>query len=96
MFIRHSRILDTGRNEEKHYFQPLKPPAPEKRPHSDTRHGITRVDEFPWLRAENWQEVFRDPPLLDPAIRAHLEAENAYQQALMADTAELRKRSSRR
>ena len=29
-------------------------------------------------------------PLLDPAIRAHLEAENAYQQALMADTEALR------
>ncbi|MDW6021057.1 S9 family peptidase [Mesorhizobium sp. BAC0120] len=67
------------------------PPVPEKRPHSDSHHGVTRVDEYHWLRAENWQEVFREPSLLDPAIRAHLEAENAYQQALMADTAELRK-----
>lgn len=67
------------------------PPSPDKRPHSDTRHGITRVDEYHWLRAENWQEVFRDPAVLDPAIRAHLEAENAYQDALMADTAALRK-----
>ncbi len=67
------------------------PPSTEKRPHSDTRHGMTRVDEYHWLRAENWQEVFRDPAVLDPAIRAHLEAENAYQDALMADTAALRK-----
>jgi oligopeptidase B len=67
------------------------PPAPEKRPHSDTHHGLTRIDEYHWLRAGNWQEVFREPSLLDPAIRAHLEAENAYQQALMADTAELRR-----
>ena len=66
------------------------PPSPQTRPHTDTCHGITRVDEYHWLRAENWQEVFRDPSLLDPAIRTHLEAENAYQEALMADTAGLR------
>ena len=35
--------------------------------------------------------MFRDPSVLDPEIRAHLEAENAYQAALMADTAELQK-----
>src|SRR5687768_9182728 len=72
-------------------FPSATPPATEERPVSDTRHGITRVDEFAWLRADNWQEVFRDPSLLDPAIRGHLEAENAYQQALMADTEILRK-----
>jgi len=67
------------------------PPAPERRPLADTRHGITRIDEYHWLRADNWQEVFREPSLLDPAIRAHLEAENVYQDSLMADTAALRK-----
>ena len=72
-------------------FPSATPPATEERPVSDTRHGITRVDEFAWLRADNWQEVFRDPTVLDPAIRSHLEAENAYQQALMADTEVLRK-----
>ena len=72
-------------------FPSATPPATEERPVSDTRHGITRVDEFAWLRADNWQEVFRDPSLLDPAIRSHLEAENTYQQALMADTEILRK-----
>jgi oligopeptidase B len=67
------------------------PPRPERRPHSDTRHGIARTDEYHWLRAENWQEMFRDPALLASDIRAHLEAENAYQQALMADTSGLQK-----
>ncbi len=66
-------------------------PRPAKRPSSDTHHGITRSDDYAWLRAANWQEVFRDPSALDAGIRAHLEAENAYQAALMADTAELRK-----
>src|SRR4051812_20178065 len=69
----------------------VQPPRPEKRPHSDTHHGITRSDDYAWLRADNWQEVFRDPSTLDAAIRSHLEAENAYQAALMDDTAELRK-----
>jgi len=70
-------------------FADLAAPATEPRPTTDTRHGVTRGDEFAWLRADNWQEVFRDPATLDPDIRTHLEAENAYQAALMADTAEL-------
>lgn len=72
-------------------FAALPAPVTEERESQDTRHGITRTDEFAWLRADNWQEVFRDPAVLDPAIRTHLEAENAYQTALMADTAELQK-----
>ena len=72
-------------------FPDLTPPDTEQRPVTDERHGIVRVDEYAWLRADNWQDVFRDPSLLDPAIRAHLEAENAYQAAMMADTGELRK-----
>ncbi|PBC02630.1 S9 family peptidase [Mesorhizobium sp. WSM3860] len=66
------------------------PPRPEKRPIFDVHHGITRTDDYAWMRAANWQAMFRDPALLDGAIRAHLEAENAYQATLMADTAELR------
>jgi oligopeptidase B len=56
---------------------------------STIHHGITRVDDYAWLRAANWQAVMRDPAQLDPAIRAHLEAENAYAEAFMADTKEL-------
>ncbi len=73
-------------------FDPaLSPPKAPKRPVKDTRHGISRTDDYAWLRADNWQDVFRDTTLLDPAIRAHLEAENAYQSAQMADTADLQK-----
>ncbi|AZO58923.1 MAG: S9 family peptidase [Mesorhizobium sp.] len=68
------------------------PPRPEKRPIFDVHHGITRTDDYAWMRAANWQAMFRDPALLDGAIRAHLEAENAYQATLMADTAELRRK----
>jgi oligopeptidase B len=47
------------------------------------------ADPFHWLRADNWQEVMRNPTVLDPEIRAYLEAENAYADALLADTVSL-------
>jgi oligopeptidase B len=52
-------------------------------------HGYELVDEYRWLRAGNWQEVMRDPSLLPSEIRTHLEAENAYTDAVLADTREL-------
>jgi len=67
------------------------PPAAEKRPVSDTRHGITRTDDYAWLRADNWQAMFKDPSILDLAIRSHLEAENGYMNAAMEDTKPLQK-----
>ncbi|WP_048649488.1 S9 family peptidase [Nitratireductor soli] len=66
-------------------------PCPEARPVTDLRHGIERVDDYAWMRADNWQDVLRDPALLAPDIRAHLEAENAYQAELMRGTEELQK-----
>ncbi|WEX07758.1 S9 family peptidase [Chelativorans sp. AA-79] len=73
-------------------FPALPAPEAEKRPVTDTRHGFTRTDEYSWLRAENWQEVLRNPSSLAPGIRAHLEAENAYHEAMMEDTKALQKR----
>ena len=67
-------------------FAPLPAPSCPKVEHLDIRHGITRRDEYHWLRAPNWQEVFRDESLLPVDIRTHLEAENAYQEAMLADT----------
>ncbi|MFT0860970.1 S9 family peptidase [Ancylobacter sp. G4_0304] len=54
-------------------------------------HGETLSDPYAWLRAENWREVMRDPSVLAPDIRAHLEAENAAADAWFAPHAELRK-----
>jgi oligopeptidase B len=62
------------------------PPQAEKCPLSDAHHGIERIDDYAWLRADNWQEVMRDPAALGAGIRAYLEAENAYTAAAMADT----------
>lgn len=66
------------------------PPQAERRPVTDIRHGRERSDEYAWLRAPNWQDVFKDTAVLDPQIRDHLVAENAYQEAVMAGTTELR------
>jgi oligopeptidase B len=70
----------------------LKPPAAKRHPVATTHHGITRTDDYAWLRADNWQQVVRDPAALAPEIRAYLDAENAYAAASMADVEELRLR----
>ena len=67
------------------------PPKTKKIDHSEEHHGIIRHDFYNWLRAKNWQDVFKTPALLDKEIRTHLEAENAYQKARMADTIDLQK-----
>ncbi len=67
----------------------MKPPCADKRPVVTTVHGVDLVDDYAWLRADNWQDVLRDPDLLDPGIRAHLDAENAFCDAYMADTVSL-------
>ncbi len=67
------------------------PPVAERRQVSDTRHGITRTDDYAWLRADNWQAVFKDTSVLDPAIRTYLEAENTFQKAAMEGTEALQK-----
>jgi oligopeptidase B len=70
---------------------PLTPPVAPRRPHSFTTHGITVVDDYAWLKDENWQEVLRDPSVLNADIRTYLEAENAYTEGLLGHTAALQK-----
>ncbi len=62
------------------------PPRAEARPLTHEIHGVSRQDDYGWLRADNWQEVMRDPDVLDGDIRAYLEAENAYQEERMKPT----------
>jgi oligopeptidase B len=67
------------------------PPVAPRRPHSFTTHGITVTDDYAWLKDENWQEVLRDPGVLDADIRQVLEAENVYADSLLGHTAPLQK-----
>jgi oligopeptidase B len=48
------------------------PPVAPKKPHSFTHHGVTVTDDYAWLRDSGYPEV------TDPAVLAHLEAENAW------------------
>ncbi len=72
-------------------FKPgkLLPPVAERRPQAQKTHGISRNDDYSWLRADNWQAVMRDPTVLATDIRDYLEAENSYQEEQMADTKNL-------
>ena len=54
-----------------------------------SHHGVTLTDEFAWLKDENWQAVMRDPSLLDPMIRDHLQKENVLADAMLAPTVPL-------
>ncbi len=60
---------------------PPAPPAARRRPVATTLFGDTRVDDYAWLRRKG-----------DPAVRAHLEAENAYAEACTRPLAGLRGR----
>jgi oligopeptidase B len=70
----------------------LPAPVAPRRPHSSTTHGITLVDDYAWLKDANWQEVLRDPSVLDPDIRKYLEAENDYTESLLGHTGALQKK----
>ncbi|MEZ5843197.1 MAG: S9 family peptidase [Hyphomicrobiaceae bacterium] len=71
------------------------PPAAERRPVSITHHGVTLVDDYAWLKASNWREAMLDTSLLPDEIVHHLEAENAYAEAVMRDTKALRRKLMR-
>ncbi|MDD3838647.1 MAG: S9 family peptidase, partial [Phenylobacterium sp.] len=62
------------------------PPKARKEPRRIEQLGRTRIDDYAWLRDDNWQQVLRDPSVLRADIRAYLEAENAYTKAMLADT----------
>lgn len=60
-----------------------RPPAAAARPHPFTQHGHTRIDDYHWLR---------DDSRKDPAVLAHLRAENAYAEAVLRPTLPLQER----
>lgn len=57
------------------------PPAPQRRPKDVTVHGDARTDDYFWMREK-----------ADPAVLAHLKAENAYSDAVLAPTKDLQER----
>jgi oligopeptidase B len=71
---------------------PLSAPSAPRRPHTFTTHGISVTDDYAWLKDEKWQEVLRDPSILDADIRSYLEAENDYTESLLGHTTPLQKK----
>lgn len=69
----------------------MKPPIAPRHPSRRTLHGVTITDDYAWLKDEKWQQVLRDPSLLDPEIRAYVEAENAYAEEKLGPTQALQK-----
>ena len=65
-------------------------PVAEKRPVEIEQHGETRVDNYAWLRDENWQEVLRNPEVLSEDIRDQLIAENTFYEGATDDLNALR------
>ncbi len=68
------------------------PPVPSKEPRRIEQLGRVRVDDYAWMKDDNWQAVLRDPSRLTPEIREHLVAENAYTAAVLAGAGPLRER----
>ncbi len=62
------------------------PPAARRDPKTIEQLGRTRVDDYAWMKDDNWREVLRDPKALRADIREHLEAENAYTKEMLAPT----------
>jgi len=67
-----------------------KPPAARRAPVVRERHGERLEDPYAWLRDPNWQQVMKAPEALRADVRAHLEAENAHTEAVLAPLAGLR------
>ena len=64
----------------------IAPPVTPRRPVRIEQLGRVRIDDYAWLKDPDWKRVWREPSRLDPEIRAHLVAENAYAAAVLAPT----------
>src|SRR5579872_3857717 len=67
------------------------PPRPRKEPKRIEQLGRVRVDDYAWMKDDNWQAVLRDPAKVKADVREHLTAENAYVAAVLAGTEALQK-----
>ena len=71
------------------------PPRAAKLPRLQSAQGQQWVDDYSWIRADNWRDVLRDPANLPAPIRELLEAENAYADQALAPTRALQRELAR-
>ena len=81
--------LTYGNLLKSHFYAIPNAPEAKKVPVTSQHHNHDLIDNYHWLRAENWQEVMREPDKLAADIRAYLESENDYYTQAMASTQEL-------
>jgi len=62
------------------------PPVAKKIPVRIEQLGRVRTDDYQWMKDDNWQAVLRDPTLIKAEVKEHLDAENAYREAMMVST----------
>jgi oligopeptidase B len=67
-------------------------PVARKEPKRYEQLGRVRTDDYAWMKDDNWQQVLRDPSAVRADVRSHLEAENAYTEAMLAPTKDLQTR----
>ncbi|HEX3408246.1 MAG TPA: prolyl oligopeptidase family serine peptidase, partial [Caulobacteraceae bacterium] len=65
------------------------PPHPRQDPKRIEQLGRVRVDEYHWMKDDNWRQVLHDPSKVKAEVREHLVAENAYTAAVLAGTEDL-------
>ena len=61
-------------------------PAPRKDPFRIEQLGRVRVDDYHWMKDDNWQALLRDPAAVKADVKTALVEENAYTQAILAPT----------
>ena len=64
----------------------IRPPVTPMRPVRIEQLGRVRVDNYAWLRDPRYKAFIAGQRDIDPEIRAHLQAENAYADAVLAPT----------
>jgi oligopeptidase B len=65
------------------------PPIAPKHPVRIEQLSRVRTDDYAWMKDDNWQKVLHDPAVLRQDVRTHLLAENAYTEAVLAETRDL-------
>src|SRR5262249_34206915 len=68
------------------------PPGAERKPVSTETHGITRTDDYGWLRTARLEELLKRPGVLGPRVPRHLQAAERYARAMLAPNRALERR----
>lgn len=68
----------------------MKQPQAKKIPHTISMHGQTRVDNYHWLRDDNWQEFIEGKlNFSNPDVKTYIDDENSYTDHHMKETEQL-------